>query len=143
MHDNALKKTLAKAGWTITSEPFVLTFGDVESIVDFAAEQGQFRQMSPRKIAVESARFSRPFEIEELSYALGSFMVNEAILERLEPDRSLALAIDQDAARDIFEDPLGRLVFRDERLRVLVWDPAAESIVDWLPRRMFDDLSPR
>ena len=50
-----------------------------------------------------------------------------------EPGRELYLAVPEEVVGDLFEEPVGQLLLRNDRVRLLVFDPAREAIVRWLP----------
>jgi hypothetical protein len=54
------------------------------------------------------------------------------ILEEVENDRLLYLAIRQGTYQEIFSEAIGALVIRKNSLRLLVFDPTKEEIVQWI-----------
>jgi hypothetical protein len=71
--------------------------------------------------------------IDDLEKAIGQYVVYRAVLTEREPNRVLYLAVPQDVLWDIFEEPLGQLLLKDNLTRVIGFDPLAEVIVKWLP----------
>lgn len=57
---------------------------------------------------------------------------NRSILEEQEPNRKLFLAITDESA-DIFYEPVGQLLISKHMIQALVFDPAKEEILRWIP----------
>jgi hypothetical protein len=55
------------------------------------------------------------------------------VLAQVEPDRVLYLAVSEEVTSGLFEEPIGELLLRNNRVRLLVFDPEAEAIVKWIP----------
>ena len=47
--------------------------------------------------------------------------------------RAIYLAVPQDVLQDIFAEPLGELLLRNNLVQVMGFDPQEEVIVKWLP----------
>jgi len=131
-HHDAARNALIKDGWSITDDPFQMTWGDKEMYVDFAAEQVLAAQRSNRRIAVEVKSFLGKSFMTDLERALGQFVLYRAVLARREPDRELLLAIPFDVA-EIFKEPLGQLLVESNLVRAVVFDPVEEVITRWIP----------
>lgn len=101
--------------------------------VDLGAEQLLAAERAERKIAVEIKSFTGLSEMSDLERAIGQYIVYHDVLAQVEPDRVLYLAISAEVATGLFEEPIGELLLRNNRLRLLVFDPDAEAIVKWIP----------
>jgi len=55
------------------------------------------------------------------------------ILARREPDRILYLAVHEETCQDIFEEPIGKLLLDNNRLKLIVFDRKEEVILRWMP----------
>ena len=86
-----------------------------------------------RKIAVEVKSFPGASEVADLENALGQYILYQDILEETEQDRLLDLAISCKIDEDLFEEPIGKLLLRRQRLRLIVFDPKKGVIVQWIP----------
>jgi hypothetical protein len=51
------------------------------------------------------------------------------------PDRRLYLAIRQEVYEELFTDPIGQLLLKRERLKLLVFEPERGVIVQGIPDR--------
>lgn len=88
-----------------------------------------------QKIAVEIKSFIRASEIEDLQKAIGQYNLYRDILSEKEPERILYLAVPLRTYDGVFEERIGRLVIRRQRINLLVFDHEQERILEWLPQR--------
>jgi hypothetical protein len=130
-HDCA-KNALIKEGWTITHDPLKLKWGKKEMYVDLGANKLLAAEKANRKIAVEIKSFVNPSEMQDLENALGQYTLYYDVLERVEPDRLLYLAIRQAVFFDLFEEPIGQLLIEKQRFKIIVFDPETEEIIKWI-----------
>jgi hypothetical protein len=92
----------------------------------FAAEK------EGRKIAVEIKSFISPSLIHDLEEALGHYVLYLNILEELEPQRLLYLAVPRIIFRDLFSEPICQLLLRKTVIRLIVFDPTKKEISQWI-----------
>jgi hypothetical protein len=133
IYHNIVKNALIKDGWTITHDPLALKWGAKDLYVDLGAERFLAAERAGRKIAVEIKSFVSPSQVQDLRNALGQYVLYHDILARAEPDRMLYLAIRKAVFIDLFEEPIGRLMLENQRVRLIVFDSRAEVIVKWIP----------
>jgi hypothetical protein len=55
------------------------------------------------------------------------------VLETIEPDRVLYLAVSETAYQDAFEDPLGQLLLAKRRTRLIIYSDDTEEVRQWTP----------
>jgi hypothetical protein len=67
-----------------------------------------------------------------LEKALGQYILYKDVLAQRDPNRILYLAIPEAIWTDIFQEPLGQLLLENERLRLIVFAPEREEIVEWI-----------
>ena len=132
LHD-LVRKVLTSDGWTITHDPLRLVWGKRDVYADLGAERFVGAQKGPVRIAVEIKSFAGPSPIDALEKALGQFTLYRTILERVEPDRELYLAVSHKVYGDVFEDAIGQLLLATEKLKLLVFNPRTEAIQQWTP----------
>jgi hypothetical protein len=130
-HDH-VKNALIKDGWTITDDPLHLKWGGKDLYVDLGAEQLLAAEKANKRIAVEIKSFLGPSDMADLESALGQFELYSVLLGEIEPDRQLYLAVSEDIWIELFQEPLGQLLLAKKPLRVLVFDPEREVIVQWI-----------
>jgi hypothetical protein len=96
------------------------------------AEQLMAAEKEGRKIAVEIKSFIGQSEIEDLENALGQFILNRNVMNKTEPDRELYLAVREQVFYELFEEPVGKLLLENEKLRLMVFNSQEEVIVKWV-----------
>jgi hypothetical protein len=131
-HDH-VKHALLKDGWTITHDPLSLKWGVKDMYVDLGAERLLAAEKGQRKIAVEIKSFVGPSELDDLEKAVGQYILYHDVLARVEPDRILYLAVNEEIFVDLFEEPIGQLLLDNRRVRLIVFDPQTEEISRWMP----------
>ncbi|MEG4270762.1 MULTISPECIES: XisH family protein [unclassified Microcoleus] len=132
IYHNNVRTALEKDGWTITNDPLTLEIGDRSLYVDLGAEKILAAEKQGRKIAVEVKSFLSISPVHDLEEALGQYIVYEDILELSEPERNIYLAVREEVYLDIFSEPLGQLLLRKKRLKLIVFDSSKEIIVRWI-----------
>jgi hypothetical protein len=70
--------------------------------------------------------------VHDLEEALGQYIVYEDILELSEPERNIYLAVREEVYLDIFSEPLGQVLLRKKRLKLIVFDSSREIIIRWI-----------
>ena len=131
LYHHAVKQALQKDGWTITHDPLLLRWGESKLFADLGAELIA-AENSTRKIAVEIKTFLVA-NMAELQRALGQYLMYERILERTEADRSLYLAVSQEAFDTVFRQDVAKLLLADGDFKLFVFDEQKEVITRWLP----------
>lgn len=132
LYHDVVKRALVADGWTITHDPFVVPFGQHNLFVDLGAEAPIAAEKGARKIAVEVKSFASPSAVAALEQAVGQYVLYDGVLEQADPERALYLAVPLAVHAGIFAAPLGQLVVRRERLRLVVFDPATEVVTQWI-----------
>jgi hypothetical protein len=132
IYHHAVKNALLKDGWTITHDPFTLPFGLHNLYIDLGAERVVAAERAGEQIAVEIKSFVGASEVADLEQALGQYLLYRSLLSRKEPARSMILAVPLETFESILSTDLGRVVREDYALAILVFDPVAEVIRQWL-----------
>ena len=127
-----VKAALVKDGWTITHDPYTLPSGRRNLYVDLGAERLIAAERQGETIAVEIKSFLRQSEVADLEDALGQFVLYRAALRRHDPARRLLLAVPLDAFDSVWSDDVGRDVVEDEKVSLIVYDPAEGIIKRWV-----------
>ena len=131
-HDRVIH-ALTADGWRITHDPLRLHWGGKDLYIDLGAEQILAAEKAGQKIAVEIKSFLGPSVIADLQQALGQYILYHDLLARIEPDRVLYLAVHAAIFHSLFAEPIGEVLLANQRVRLLVFDPHTEEIVQWLP----------
>jgi len=68
-----------------------------------------------------------------LEKALGQYILYYEVLTEREPDRILYLALRSETFTELFEEPIGQLLLKKQRLRLIVFAAHQETILKWIP----------
>ncbi len=68
----------------------------------------------------------------DLENALGQYILYENVMAIVEPNRELYLAVADNIFETVFEDAIGQLLLQNENLKVCVFNPETEEIVQWI-----------
>lgn len=130
-HD-AVRNALIKDGWTITHDPLRLIWGKRDMYVDLGAKRLLAAEKDDQQIAVEIKSFAGNSEIADLEKALGQFTLYRTIMDEVDPDRILYLAVPQRVVESLFQDDIGTLILREKLVQVIGFDPSEEVLVQWI-----------
>lgn len=127
----AVVAALRKDGWTITDDPFTLEYEEVTVSIDLAGERLIAAERGPERVAIEIKSLASLSPVRDFRDALGQYDLYRMILEDLQPDRKLYLAVSdrgyervfglQAIQRLIAKRPLPLVVVRTETEEVLRW----------------------
>lgn len=70
--------------------------------------------------------------MNDLEDALGQYILYQDILEEVEPERVLYLAVREEIYSDLFLDEIGRLLLNKKRLKLIVFDATDKEIKTWI-----------
>ncbi len=129
-HD-IVKNALIKEGWIITDDPLYLDYGGVDLYVDLGAEKLIAAEKDQQKIAVEIKSFNRPSLITEFHSALGQFLNYRLVLEDLDPEREVYLAISEDVYEAFFTLVFTQKAIKKYHIKLIVYDVNQEVIKQW------------
>lgn len=130
-HD-VVKRGLEKEEWVITHDPLRLDFTEYERVeIDLGAERLLVAEKSGKKIAVEVKSFLSASALSDFHTALGQFLNYRLVLAKLEPDRTLYLAVPIAAYESFFSRELPQASIQQYQVKLIVYDPVREVIVKW------------
>ena len=129
---NAAKSALQKDGWTVTHDPLYIDLADGQLQVDLGAERLIAARRDNELIAVEIKSFVAASAISEFHTALGQFLNYRVALKLKEPSRILYLAVPIAVYQDFFSRQLPKLSVEEYHMKLLVFNPETEEIVQWL-----------
>ncbi len=81
---------------------------------------------------MEIKSFTGRSDINDLEKALGQYILYHDILTEVEPSRELFLAVPNTVAEDLFEEPVGKLLLKKRRLKLISFAPQQEVIKQWI-----------
>lgn len=132
IYHDCVKNALIKDGWLITHDPLSLKIGKKDIFIDLAAEKLLAAEKQGRKIAVEVKSFVGISEVEDLKNALGQYILYEKILQRIDPERIIYLAIRNTVFNKIFTEEIGSILLEDNTIKLIVFDSQTEAITKWI-----------
>jgi hypothetical protein len=131
-HDGVVD-ALKADGWNITNDPLYLAFGGRGMFADLGAEHETLAaEKDGQRVAVEIKSFISDSPVDDLEGALGSYTLYRCVLEETDQTRPVYLAVPEEAWKGIFSEPLGQLVINCLHLKLIVFDIARRSIVQWI-----------
>jgi hypothetical protein len=131
IYHDCVKNALIKDAWTITHDPYILTFGQKNVFVDLGAERVLAAEKDDKRIAVEIKSFQSASDIQDLEMALGQYVFYRSLLRRFEAERQLFLAVPESVYVSTLDEPIARPVVEDLAVALMVFDPQREVIVKW------------
>jgi len=127
MH-NLVKQALMNSGWEITDDPYVISYGKHNLFVDLGAIETPTRgpmegsiigaQQKDRRIAVEVKEFRGRSKMADLEQAIGQYVLYRLLLNKIELERELYLAISDAIFEQVFRTPVGEVVVNDLPLQL-------------------------
>lgn len=132
LYHNTVKNALAKDGWIVTDDPFVIEFKGLRLYADLGAEKLLAAEKSEQKIVVEVKVFNSPSLITELEKAVGQYGIYRTFLKRINPERQLYLAVALDVYQDFFQRPAIQEIIADHQISLLIFEPSSEEIIQWI-----------
>ncbi|MEM8640164.1 MAG: XisH family protein [Cyanobacteria bacterium P01_G01_bin.54] len=126
-----VKTALEKEQWIVTDDPLRLETGGTKFEIDLGAERLLIAERGSEKIAVEVKSFLGDSPLTDYHAALGQFLNYQLVLEKVDPDRTLYLAIPQKSYSAFFQREFAQLSLERYSVRLLVYDPAREVILEW------------
>ena len=127
-----VRSALEKEGWKITHDPLYLKVDEDKLYVDLGAENNLLgAERYGQKIAVEIKSFLGLSLINDFHEAIGKAWNYKVVLEELESNRILYLAVPEDIYEDFFTRRLAQMSVSRMQLNLIVFNPAKEEVVAW------------
>lgn len=127
-----VRRSLEKDRWIITHDPLRLRFGANDVVeIDLGAERVLGAEKAGKQIAVEIKSFTGESAFYDFHAALGQFLNYRLVLDRLEPQRTLYLAIPSNTYKSLFQRDLPKASIQQYQVKIVVYDPVAEEIQQW------------
>ena len=117
LYHDVVRNALRKDGWRIT-----------HTALQLKAEKDE------RKIAVAVNSFVGRSNLADVTQTFGQLALSRSRLQTMAPDRVLYLAVRQATYSACFAGAEGELFLEKEHMQLIVFDPGAETIVQWVPR---------
>jgi len=132
VYHETVKNALAKDGWTITDDPYVIEYGGVRMQADLGAEKIFAAEKQNRQIVVEVKVFdgSGSF-ISKLHTATGQYGNYRSLLQIIKPERQLYLAVSNRTFMDYFCSVGVQTILAHQQIKLVIFDPKSEEILQW------------
>jgi XisH protein len=138
---NIVSQALQKDGWEITDDPYVISYGRRFLFIDLGVSEPHSQPQSTligarqhnQRIAIEIKEFRGNSAIADLEQAIGQYVLYQLLLQQVDTQRQLYLAITTKTFATIFTEPIGQLVIRDLPLKLLVIDTNTTEVTQWIP----------
>jgi len=129
-HHDIVVRALAKSGWHVVAEQLAVILPTRRLWIDIQAIQEPSRQI----VLVEVKGFENmPSPVDYLAAAVGQYVLCLAALEYTENPAVLYMAVPVAAFTGILSEELGRQAIRRADIKLMVFNPATEEIVQWIP----------
>jgi XisH protein len=131
-HDS-VKRGLEKEKWNVTHDPLKLEYAKNERVeIDLGAEKLLGAEKSGEEIAVEIKSFLNDSALADFHTALGQFLNYRLVLEELDPERTLYLAVPLASYESFFQRELPKASVKRHQVKIIVYNPVREEIVKWI-----------
>jgi hypothetical protein len=133
VYHDAVVAALVADGWAITDDPLTLAVGERNVHIDLGAERPSGTdRVGVVLLAVEVQSFVGRSPVADLQQAVGQYVMYQSVLDNLQPERKLFLAIPEEAYDGILSEQLGRLTLARVAPRLLVFDPVGRRVMRWI-----------
>jgi hypothetical protein len=129
----AIKQAVINDGWVITDDPYVISYGDRFLFIDLGASRFIGICRGDQRIAIEIKQFKGQSQVTDLEEAIGQYLLYKILLNQVDPDRDLYLAISETTYNDIFREPIGQLAIVEIPLKLLIINIEHQEIIQWIP----------
>ena len=130
-----VKQAFIKDGWEITYDPYVISYGERFLFVDLGASSMIGIRQGTKDIAIEIKEFRGQSQIADLEKAIGQYTLYRLLLNQVDPEREVYLAIPEETYNDIFSEPIGKLAIAQLSLKLVIVNLAKQEISQWIPAR--------
>ncbi len=86
-----------------------------------------------QRIAIEIKQFKGQSQVTDLEQAIGQYLLYKILLNQVDPDRDLYLAISETTYNDMFIEPIGQLAIAKIPPKLLIINIEHREIIQWIP----------
>lgn len=138
-----VRHAVIKNGWIITEadDPYVISYGQRFLFVDLGASKSANNSMQGNligaskdnsRIAIEIKDFKAKSLIKDLEQAIGQYVLYRLLLDKIDPEREVYLAITDTLYEDFFSEPIGELVINELPLKMIIVNLERVEITKWI-----------
>jgi hypothetical protein len=117
---------------TDTRLTLILEWGGKDLFVDLGAEKLISAEKGNQKIAVEIKIFLGTSQVNDLEKAVGQYIVYRNILEEIEKEIILYLAVTKKAFKEVFSEAFGNLILTKNQILLIIVEPQKQEIIQWI-----------
>ncbi len=126
VHEAAVNSLIAD-GWAITKQHIAIMVDKRRLFVDIrAARQSE-------TIYVEVKGFEADSQANALGEALGQYLLYRFAMDYVGLEVPLFLAVPISAYEGIWSELLGKITLQGGRIKLIVFDPEKQELVQWIP----------
>lgn len=127
-HDTVVR-SLEKDGWIIEAQQVLVTLEGRWLWIDMQA----VKTVENRSILVEVKGFQNMASpVDYLAAAVGKYVLYRAVLDYLEIETQLYMAVPIDAYYGILSEEIGLQVVQRTQIHLMTFDPDQEAVVKWI-----------
>ena len=127
-HHDIVVNALKKDGWTITHQQVRLVIDDRWLWIDIQAEKGD----ETTSVLIEVKGFDNPRSpVAYLESVVGQYVVYQIVLDYLEWEQPLYLAVPSNSFDDILGEEIGVEVIKQAGIKLLIFSVDEEKILEW------------
>jgi len=128
-YHNVVIRALKKGGWAIEAEQIYLVLAERHLWIDLRAS----KESENRVILIEIKGFENtPSPIEYLAEVMGKYVLYQTVLDYLNIEIPLYLAVPVAAYKGILNETISQEVAQRVNARFMIFDPLLEEIVEWI-----------
>jgi len=132
LYHDELVTALKADGWTITHDPYYMSYDDVAMYIDVGAEKLLIgAESGNRTIAVEVKNFVGQSDMNEFQKSLGQYLLYVISLEESDPERIVYLAFPEAFERVLEDNRLFRTALQLHQVKSVIFNVASQTIVRW------------
>jgi hypothetical protein len=72
-------------------------------------------------------------DVKDLEQALGQYVLYRQVLNEMQSDRTLYLAVSEEIFNSVFTIELGQVLLKNNLVKLIVFDKESEAILQWIP----------
>jgi hypothetical protein len=134
LYHDVVRDALRKDGWRITHTALQLKARAESRTGEPWEGPWLIADKDERKVAVAVSSFVGRSNLEDITQTWAQLGLSRPRLHAMDSDRVVYLAVRQATYSACFAGAEGELVLAKEYMQLLVFDPRAETIVQWVPR---------
>jgi XisH protein len=134
LYHDVVRDALRKDGWRITHTALQLNARAEASAGEPWEGPWLIADKDERKVAVAVSSFVGRSNLADILQTWRQLALSRSRLHAMDSDRVVYLAVRQATYSACFGGTEGNLLLEKEHMQLLVFDPRAEVIVQWVPR---------